>query len=132
MLLDKFEVGKRYRFNKELLLNDMEKNGWSVSSDEYSWVDDIHLKEVTILGNRDAYVGGYAINPEWCEEIVTEPLKTRDDIKGMYEQLLHLEELEELLDAIDEYMPSGRLKSNFLKCTNSEIERVIDELGLEE
>ncbi|HZJ99774.1 MAG TPA: hypothetical protein VFC79_07195 [Tissierellaceae bacterium] len=129
MLLDKFEVGKRYRFNKEIYSSYMESMGWSNSN---SWNVLIHLQEVTTIDDSYGYIECYLISPEWCEEIITEPLITRDDIKVMYEQLLYLEELEETLDAMDEYMTTSHMYSNFIEFIKSEIERVIDELGLEE
>ena len=128
-MIIKFEEGKRYRFNKELFKS---ISGGSVTG----WEDNIHLHEVTIMGNSDGYAGDYLISPQWCEEIVIEPLKTRDDIKDMYKQVLYLEELEEILeemlDAMDKDMTIGQMQSNFVKYIKSEIERVIDELGLEE
>ena len=71
MFLDKFEVGKHYRFNKELLSKHRKLNGWKIEITwtETTWEDEIHLQEVIILGNRDAKVGSYLISPEWCEEI---------------------------------------------------------------
>lgn len=125
MLLDKFEVGKRYRFNKELFKLTF---GDSVSG----WEDDIHLHEVTILSDTDGYAGSYIISPEWCEEIVNKPLKTRDDIKDMYKQVLCLEELEELLHDTKEAMIDGQFKYNFIEFVDCEIERIKQELGLEE
>ena len=74
MLLKEFEVGKRYRFNKELLLKHIESMGWGHTT---GWADEIHLQEVTIIGDTNGYVGDYIISPEWCEEIVVaESLKT--------------------------------------------------------
>ena len=124
MFLEKFEVGKRYRFNKEVFK--------SISGDSVSgWEHDIHLQEVIITGDSDGYVGNYLISPEWCEEIVNEPLKTRDDIKDMYKDVLYLEELEEILEELEETLDfMGR--SSFMKYIKSKIKRVIDELGLEE
>lgn len=66
MFLGKFEVGKRYRFNKELLSEYRKLNGREIES---AWEDDIHLDEVTIISDSDGYIGRYVIIPEWCEEI---------------------------------------------------------------
>jgi len=130
MFLEKFEVGKRYRFNKELLSKHIKSKGLIGTN---GWEDEIHLQEVTIIGDNDGYIECYLIVPEWCEEVVVaEPLKTRDDIKDMYKQVLYLEELEETLDAMDEHITSSNIYSNFIEFIKSEIERVIYELGLGE
>ena len=130
MLLKEFEVGKRYRFNKELLLKYIESMGWSHTTD---WADEIHLQEVTIIGDTRGYVGDYIISPEWCEEIVVaKPLKTRDDIKDMYKQVLYLEELEELIHYTEEAIFDSQLKYNFIEFLECQIERIKKELGLGE
>ena len=134
MLLDKFEIGRNYRFSKEMWLKDMSGLFTEKVVDEMSkgWVSEIDGLKVTFDSDFDGYVRDYLISPEWCEEvIVIEPLKTRDDIKDMYKQVLYLEDLEETLEELEERLDfMGR--SNFIKYINSEIERVIDELGLEE
>ena len=112
MLLKKFEDGKRYKFTKERYLETRKPTITPL------WVDEIDQIEVLVQHEECGHIESYIIHPEWCEEIDIEPLKSRDDIKDMYKQLLYLEELEETLD--------------FIKYINSEIERVIDELGLEE
>lgn len=90
------------------------------------------------MKNNKCIICGLPLTCTRCEEIVTEPLKTRDDIKDMYEQLLdleqllHLDVLEKTLVDVEKYMIDVQVKFIYIKFIKSEIERIKQELGLEE
>lgn len=73
MFLEKFEVGKRYRFNKELFIEHCKQDGDSEENIQFhldAWADEIDNKFVNVIDENIGEVGWYNVTPRWCEEVV--------------------------------------------------------------
>lgn len=71
-MLDKFEMGRNYRFSKEMWLENMSGAFTEKVVDEMlkGWVSEIDGLKVTFNSDFDWMVRGYSVAPEWCEEII--------------------------------------------------------------
>ncbi len=70
-MLEKFEMGKRYVFSKELHKKSCERVGIDYDT-VLEWKDEIDGKEVTVRtsenGFTNGFIGGYIVDPRWCIE----------------------------------------------------------------
>jgi hypothetical protein len=70
-MIDKFECGKKYIFDKEIALQDNHLKANYESGNATYWVDDCDGRKVIDIG-RDGefgFVEMYTIKPMWCKEI---------------------------------------------------------------
>ncbi len=90
----KFEVGKRYRFSKELL-NKTYREELGIEYEDFitdvKWIDHLNNKPVKIINDKSGYVRGeftdFEVKPSYCYEDKEELVKANDD-----KIIIHFEE----------------------------------------
>jgi hypothetical protein len=121
----KFEVGKRYRFSKELL-NKTYREELGIEYENFitgvKWIDNLNNKPVKIINDKLGYVRGeftdFEVNPSYCYEDKEELVKVDNE-----KILIHFEENRRYAFSKEKYKKVCELKNiEYKECLANEFD----------